>query len=107
MKSLWRTIDHEDEVLGPFASKTPDKPAALKFMKKLMKRPGRAKGVTTDGLRSYGAAMKALGNAEKQETGRWASNRCENSHLPFRRRERAAPPHQPGNLGGATLKRLG
>ncbi|WP_426033374.1 DDE-type integrase/transposase/recombinase [Caulobacter sp. DWP3-1-3b2] len=45
--------------------------------------------VTTEGLRSYGAAMKELGNAQKQEVGRWANNRCENSHLPFRRRERA------------------
>ena len=33
--------------------------------------------------------MKALGNADKQEVGRWANNRVENSHLPIRRRERA------------------
>ncbi|MEH3124229.1 MAG: DDE-type integrase/transposase/recombinase [Sphingomonas phyllosphaerae] len=32
--------------------------------------------------------MDELGNHEKQETGRWANNRVENSHLPFRRRER-------------------
>ena len=43
----------------------------------------------TDKLRSYGAAMKVIGNAKKQETGRWLNNRAENSHLPFRRRERA------------------
>jgi putative transposase len=41
------------------------------------------------GLRSYNAAMTELGNGEKQEVGRWANNRVENSHLPFRRRERA------------------
>ena len=35
------------------------------------------------------AAMTELGNEEKQEIGRWANNRCENSHLSFRRRERA------------------
>jgi hypothetical protein len=29
------------------------------------------------------AAMKALGSADKQEVGRWANNRVENSHLPF------------------------
>ena len=40
-------------------------------------------------LRSYGAAMKVIGNAQKQETGRWLNNRGENSHQPFRRRERA------------------
>ena len=33
--------------------------------------------------------MKAVGNILKQETGRWLNNRAENSHLPFRRRERA------------------
>ncbi|WP_370238435.1 DDE-type integrase/transposase/recombinase, partial [Brevundimonas sp.] len=62
---------------------------ALKFMKKLMKRHGPARTITTDGLRSCKAAMKELGNTEKQEIGRWANNRVENSHLPFRRRERA------------------
>ena len=58
-------------------------------MKKALKRHGSPEAITTDGLRSYRAAMKELGNAEKQEVGRWANNRVENSHLPFRRRERA------------------
>jgi putative transposase len=76
-------------VLESFASKTRDKAAALTFMKKLMKRHGRARAIATDGLRSYKAARKGLGNTAKQEIGRWANNRAENSHLPFRRRERA------------------
>ena len=54
-----------------------------------MKRHGQAEAITTDGLRSYKAAMKDIGNAAKQEIGRWANNRAENSHQPFRRRERA------------------
>jgi len=54
-------------------------------MKKLMKRHGTAKTITTDGLRSYRAAMKDLGCEEKQEVGRWANNRVENAHQPFRR----------------------
>jgi putative transposase len=58
-------------------------------MKKALKRHGRPEAITTDGLRSYGAAMDELGCREKQEVGRWANNRVENSHLPFRRRERA------------------
>jgi putative transposase len=33
--------------------------------------------------------MIELGNVDKQEVGRWANNRVENNHLPFRRRERA------------------
>ncbi len=58
-------------------------------MKKALKRHGSPEAITTDGLRSYGAAMDELSNREKQEVGRWANNRVENSHLPFRRRERA------------------
>jgi putative transposase len=54
-----------------------------------MKRHGQPEVVVTDKLRSYGAAMKVIGNAAKQETGRWKNNRVENSHLPFRPRERA------------------
>ena len=89
MRYLWRAVDHEGEVLESFVTKTRDKAAALKFIKKAMKRHGRPRAVVTDGLRSYGAAMKEIGNADRQETGRWLNNRAENSHLPFRRRERA------------------
>ena len=45
--------------------------------------------IVTDKLRSYGAAIKVIGSADKQETGRWLNNRAENSQQPFRRRERA------------------
>jgi putative transposase len=86
---LWRAVDHEGEVLESFVTKTRDKAAALKFIKKAMKRHGAAQVITTDGLRSYKAAMNEIGNSEKQEVGRWANNRCENSHQPLRRRERA------------------
>ncbi len=54
-----------------------------------MKRYGTPKVIVTDRLRSYGAAMKVIGNADRQEVGRRKNNRAENSHLPFRRRERA------------------
>ena len=33
--------------------------------------------------------MRELGNLDRREMGRWMNNRVENSHLPFRRRERA------------------
>ena len=82
-------MDHEGEVLESFATKERDKAAALKFMKKALKRHGSPEAVTTDGLRSYKAAMKEIGIADRQEVGRWANNRAENSHQPFRRRERA------------------
>jgi putative transposase len=54
-----------------------------------MKRYGRPKAIVTDRLRSYGAALKVIGIVERQECGRWLNNRAENSHQPFRRRERA------------------
>ncbi len=89
MRYLWRAVDHEGEVLESFVTKTRDKKAALKFLKKAMKKHGRAAVFVTDKLRSYGAALRDLGAADRQETGRWLNNRVENSHLPFRRRERA------------------
>jgi len=89
MHYLWRAVDHEGEVLESFASKERDKAAALTFIKRAMKRHGKPKAIVTDGLRSYGAALKEIGNAGDQESGRWLNNRAENSHQPFRRRERA------------------
>ena len=89
MHYLWRAVDQEGEILENFVTKTRDKKAALAFIKKALKRHGNVESITTDGLRSYGAAMTELGNRDKQQIGRWANNRVENSHLPFRRRERA------------------
>ncbi len=86
---LWRAVDHEGEVLEAFVSKRRDRNAALKFLKKIMKRYGKPHEIVTDRLRSYRAAMKIIGNETAQKVGRWKNNRCENSHLPFRRREQA------------------
>ncbi|MFN0263227.1 IS6 family transposase [Tepidamorphus sp. 3E244] len=86
---LWRAVDHEGEVLEAFVSKRRDRKAALKFLRKLLKRHGSPEALVTDKLRSYGAAMRDLGNGDRQVTGQHLNNRAENSHLPFRRRERA------------------
>jgi len=133
MVYLWRAVDHEGEVLESYVTKTRDKAAALTFMKKTLKRHGSPEAITTDGLRSYGAAMNELGNRQKQEVGRWANNRVENSHLPFRRRSRnpqipkneepaevrigprqppqplqsGTPPRRPTDLQRAPLSRIG
>jgi putative transposase len=74
--------------LDSFVTKRRDSRAALKFLKKTMKRHGRPHIFVTDKLRSDGAALKVIGNAERQETGRWLNNRSEISRQPFRRRER-------------------
>jgi putative transposase len=82
-------MDHEAEVLESLVTKRRDRKAAFKLLRKIKKHYGRAHVFVTDRLRSYGAAMKVIGNVDKQETGRWLNNRAENSHQPFRRRERA------------------
>ena len=89
MHYLWRAVDQEGEGLESLVTKERGKAAALKFIKKAMRRHGRTKAIVTDGLRSYGAALKAIGAADLQETGRWKNNVVENSHQPLRRRERA------------------
>lgn len=89
MHYLWRAVDHEGEVLESFVTKTRDKKSALKFLKKAMRKHGQPEEIVTDRLRSYGAALRDLGSQGRQCTGRWENNRAENSHLPFRRRERA------------------
>jgi putative transposase len=89
MVYLWRAVDHEGEVLESFVTRKRDKAAALAFMKKALKRHGKAEVIVTDGLKSYPAAMRDLGNLDRQAVGRYLNNRVEDSHLPFRRRERA------------------
>lgn len=89
MVYLWRAVDHEGEVLESYVTKKRDKSAALRFLKKALKRHGPTEKIVTDGLRSNPAAMRDLGNLERREMGRDLNNRAENSHLPFRRRERA------------------
>ena len=86
---LWRAVDHEGEVLEVFATKRRDRRAALRFLKRAMKRYGRPASIVTDGLPSYRAAMTVIGNAAARTCGRWLNNRAENSHQPFRRREAA------------------
>lgn len=87
-RNLWRKVDHKDEVLESYVTTTPDERAALKFLKKTMRSYGRPKAIVTDLLRSYGAALKEVGAVDLQETGQRLNTRAENSHLPFRRRER-------------------
>jgi putative transposase len=86
---MWRAVDHEGEVLVNYVTKSRDRKSALKFLRKSLRGYGSPQAIVTDNLRSYGAAMRDLGNTEKQQTGRWLNNRIENSQLPFRRRERA------------------
>ena len=86
---LWQAIDHEGEVLENVVTKRRNKRAALKMLPKMMRRYGRPEVLVTDRFPSYRAALRDLGCDDLQACGRWLNNRIENSHLPFRRRERA------------------
>jgi len=85
---LWRAVDHEGEVLEAVVTARRDKAAALKLLKKIMKKYGPPHSIVTDRLRAYSAAMKEIGAADRHEVGGRLNNRAENSHQPFRRRER-------------------
>ena len=86
---LLRAVDHEGEVLESVVTKRRNKQAALKMLRKMMRRYGRPEVLVTDRFLSYGAALRDLGCDDLQACGRWLNHRVENSHLPFRRRERA------------------
>jgi putative transposase len=86
---LWRAVDAEGEVLDVLVQSKRDKRAALKLMRKLLKKMGFAPDrIVTDDLRSYRAAARDLGISRRHERGRWRNNRAESSHHPTRRRER-------------------
>ena len=86
---MWRAIDHEGEVLEVYVSRKRDRKAALKFLKKMIRRYSLPEEIVTDLLRSYPAALREIGATDRHLTGRHLNNRAENSHQPFRRRERA------------------
>jgi transposase-like protein len=89
MVYLWRAVDAEGEILDVLVQPKRDKHAALKLMRKLLKKYGFVPDrLITDDLRSYGAAARDLGIEKHHERGRWKNNRAENSHQPTRRRER-------------------
>ena len=89
MVYLWRAVDAEGEILDVLVQSKRDQHAALKLMRKLLKKYGFVPDrLITDDLRSYGAAARELGIEKHHERGRWENNRAENLHQPTRRRER-------------------
>jgi putative transposase len=89
MAYLWRAVDNEGEILDVLVQTKRNKAAALKLMRKLLKKYGSAPEIlVTDELRSYQAAARELGIWRRHQMARWRNNRAENSHQPTRRRER-------------------
>jgi transposase-like protein len=86
---LWRAIDQNGEILDVLVQAKRDKRAALKLMRKLIKKSGLAqRTIVTDKLRSYAAAFRDLGLKARHHQARWKNNRIEGSHVYVRRRER-------------------
>ncbi len=86
---MWCAVDSEGEVLEILVQPQRNKAAALRLLRKLLRRQGFVPTViVTDKLRSYGAALREIGFSGLHEQGLRANNRAENSHQPLRRRER-------------------
>ena len=87
---LWRAVDDEGEVLDILVQRRRDAGAARKFLTRLLRgQPIEPERITTDGLRSYAAALKDLERSHLHLSGGLReNNRAENSHLPIRQRER-------------------
>src|SRR5258708_24709433 len=86
---LWRAVDHEGEVLDMLVQRRRDKRAALRLMRKLLRKQGFAPELlATDNLGSYGSAFRQLGLSCPHEQGLRKNNRAEDSHQPVRRRQR-------------------
>jgi putative transposase len=78
MVYLWRAVDSEGEVLDVLVQSKRNKHAALKLMRKLLKKcPFAPERLVTDDLRSYGAAARDLGIEHLHERGRWKNNRAD------------------------------
>ena len=86
---MWRAVDSEGEVLEILVQPQRDKAAAVRLLRKLLRRQGFVPAVIiTDKLRSYGAALHEIGFPGLHDQGLRANNRAENSQQPLRRRER-------------------
>ena len=86
---LWRAVDQHGVVLEEILQSRRDKRAAKRLLVKLMKRWGFVpKRIITDKLRSYGAAKREVAPGLDHWSHKGLNNRAENSHLPFRKRER-------------------
>jgi putative transposase len=97
---LWRAVDQNGIVLDEILQRGRDKNAALRLLRRLMNRQERSpKRFITDKLRSYGAAKREIAPGVEHRSHKGLNNRAENSHLPFRKRERAMQGYRsPGSL---------
>ena len=79
-----RDVNHDGEALESYGTRTRDRKAALKFLKRMALRHGRPEAIVTDKLRSYGTVVHDAGNVLHEKDRWWVNNRAETSHNPFR-----------------------
>ena len=85
---LWRAVDQDNNTLEILVQAKRNKRSALKFLRKLLKSNPVPNLITTDKLRSYSAALKAIGSSIPHDTDQYRNNIVEISHQPTRQRER-------------------
>jgi len=97
---LWRAVDQNGIVLDEILQSRRNTAAAKRLLIRLIKKHGRTpKRFITDKLRSYGAAKRIISPGVEHRSHKGLNNRAENSHLPFRKRERAMQGYRsPGAL---------
>jgi putative transposase len=86
---LWRAVDKDGYVLDEIVQTRRNTKAAKRLLTRLLKKQGLPpKRMVTDKLRSYGAAERQVMPTVEHRSHKGLNNRAENSHLPFRKRER-------------------
>jgi len=86
---LWRAVDQHGVILEKILQSRRNKRAATRLLIRLIKRHGFVQTrIVTDKLRSYGAAKREVAPGLDHWSHKGLNNRAENSHLPFRKRER-------------------
>jgi putative transposase len=86
---LWRAVDQDGNILDILVQRRRDKQAAKRFFRRLLKGLTYVPRVMiTDGLKSYGAALRESLPSVEHRQHRYLNNRAENSHQPTRQRER-------------------
>ena len=86
---LWRAVDQDGYVLDEVVQNRRDTKAAKRLLKRLLrKQGGPPRRLITDKLGSYAAAQRQVMPEVEHRSHKGLNNRAENSHLPFRRRER-------------------
>src|ERR687890_467721 len=87
---LWRAVDQDGYVLDEVVQRRRDTKAAKRLLRRLLRKQGcPPRRMITDKLGSYAAAQRQIMPEVEHRSHKGLNNRAENSHLPFRRRERA------------------